>query len=100
TSISVSPDSAALKVGKDAQLAVTAVYSDGSKKDVTSDADYRTANPSIAAVSDTGKVTAVGKGETTVTVAYEGKTYAVPVTVTEETTTPVKVTSISVSPDS
>jgi len=100
TSISVSPDSAALKVGKDAQLAVTAVYSDGSNKDVTSDADYRTANPSIAAVSDTGKVTAVGKGETTVTVAYEGKTYAVPVTVTEETTTPVKVTSISVSPDS
>lgn len=99
TSISVSPDSAALKVGKDAQLAVTALYSDGSKKDVTSDADYSTANPSIATVSDTGKVTALGKGETTVTASYEGKSYEVPVAVSEETTTPVELTSISVSPN-
>lgn len=100
TSISVLPDSVALKVGKDAQLTVNAVYSDGSKKDVTKDADYRVANSAIATVSDTGKVAAIGKGETTVTVSYEGKTYEVPVTVTEETTTPVKLTSISVSPNS
>ncbi|MCY7487853.1 S8 family serine peptidase [Paenibacillus alvei] len=100
TSISVSPNSVALKVGKNAQLTVNAVYSDGSKKDVTNDADYSVAHSAIATVSDTGKVAAIGKGETTVTVSYEGKTYEAPVTVTEETTSPVKLTSISVSPDS
>ncbi|MEC0241272.1 S8 family serine peptidase [Paenibacillus dokdonensis] len=101
TSITVSPDRVALKVGKDTQLAATAVYSDGSKKEVTSDAVYSAADTGIATVSDTGKVTAVKEGETTVTVSYEGKTYEVSVKVTDETTTPVEpeLKSITVSPD-
>lgn len=100
TSLSVSPDSVPLKVGKDAQLAVNAVYSDGSKKDVTSNADYSVPDTGVVTVNNTGKVTAIGKGETTVTVSYGGKTSKVPVSVTEETTTPVKLTAISVSPNS
>lgn len=101
TSISVSPESLALQVGKDGQLTVTAAYSDNSKKEVTSDADYSVGDSGIATVSDTGKVTAVGVGETTVVVSYEGKTYEVSVKVTDEPTTPVdpELTSITVSPD-
>ncbi|TCZ75471.1 hypothetical protein E0485_17220 [Paenibacillus albiflavus] len=101
TSISVSPKSVNLTVGKVAQLAVTAVYSDGSKEDVTSDAAYSVPDTGIVTVSDTGKVTAVEIGETTVTVSYEGEISKVPVSVTDDTTTPVDpvLTSISVSPN-
>jgi hypothetical protein len=49
---------------KTKQLAVTARYSDGSKRDVTDLALFATNNPSTATISKNGLVTAGGRGDT------------------------------------
>jgi hypothetical protein len=53
------------KAGAGASLTVTALESDGSKRDVTSLARYFSNNPSVAEIND-GRVTAKGPGDTNV----------------------------------
>ncbi|AEG14452.1 Ig domain protein group 2 domain protein [Desulfofundulus kuznetsovii DSM 6115] len=80
-SISVVPARVDLAVGATWQLAVTAHYSDGSTRDVTSQAGYSSGDVSVAMVNSSGLVTGKAQGSTTITVSYEGKTATVPVTV-------------------
>ena len=56
------------------QLIVIAKMSDGTSMIVTNEATYNSSNPSAATVSDTGLVSGVQKGTTTITAGYEGKT--------------------------
>jgi secreted pullulanase len=73
-----------LQVGTTHQTAVYAKYSDGSKKNVTGRAAYSSDKPSVAVVSTGGLVTAIGAGDATITVTYNGMSENVAVAVTTE----------------
>jgi hypothetical protein len=68
------------KTGQKVQIKLTATLSDGTKKDVTQYADWKTAAYKIAEVKG-GLVTANGYGKTKVTARYEGKSVSIPVEV-------------------
>jgi len=73
TGISVSPRSFSMSfTGAQQSLSVTARYSDGSSKDVTSSAAYATSNSAVATVSTNGVVTAADNGNTNITASYSG----------------------------
>nr|WP_275581977.1 Ig-like domain-containing protein [Brevibacillus fulvus] len=67
-----------MKTGQTEQLVATAVYSNGTTRDVSSEADWTTRNYKIADVVD-GLVTATGSGKTTLSVKYGGKTLTIPI---------------------
>jgi large repetitive protein len=81
THITVAPDPVLLVALAQTQaLAVTAHYSDGSSRAVTSGISYSMANTSIATVNSAGVITAVREGNTSVTVYVPGASpVAVPV---------------------
>ncbi|SHJ28441.1 YD repeat-containing protein [Clostridium cavendishii DSM 21758] len=58
--------------GGEGSIIVTALYSDGSKKDVTNKAVYMSSNPEIAIVTNEGKIEKRRIGQTTVTASYFG----------------------------
>ncbi|NGQ97126.1 S8 family serine peptidase, partial [Brevibacillus sp. SYP-B805] len=92
-SLSVTPASVSLLVGATQQLTVTATYSDGTTKDVTSQATYQTVDPNIATVSASGLLTGIAPGNTTVNIAYAGRTTSVSAKI-------IAVQSLSVTPAS
>ena len=72
-SIEVFPANAVLGVpGAKQQLAVTARYGDGTARDVTAEAFLVSSNTEVATVDRAATVTAIRRGETTVTARYEG----------------------------
>lgn len=75
------------------QLTVTATYASG-PRDVTSEATYESSAPSVATVSESGLVAAVGEGSATITVSYGGLTDTCAVTVTDP------IEGLSVEPSS
>ena len=70
--IQVGPCPARLSRGGWLQLAVWADYNDGSRLEVTPSATYSTSNVLVAAVDASGRVTADGAGEATVTASFGG----------------------------
>ncbi|MEO3947259.1 Ig-like domain-containing protein [Gorillibacterium sp. CAU 1737] len=70
-----------MKSGDDQQLTLTVTFSDGSKKDVTADAEWTTSSYKIADVSPAGLVKATGYGKANITAKYGSKTVTVPVDV-------------------
>lgn len=60
-------------------LQVTALWSDGSREDVTPLCRFRTNDDSIATVSADGAVTSTGPGDTHIIAFYDNGIYAVPV---------------------
>jgi uncharacterized protein YjdB len=92
--VAVSPAAASLAVGQTVQLVATPQDADGnplSGRVVT----WASTNPGVATVNGAGLVTAVAAGAATVTVACEGQSNAVAITVTM-----VPVASVAVSPPS
>jgi hypothetical protein len=73
TSIEVSPNHPALKEGESEQLAVTAVFSDGRRQDISAEARYRSSNETVATVEG-GKVEAKDYGQATIIVSYRRHT--------------------------
>ena len=69
-SIRVDPKERTFKKDETQQLKVTAVFSDGSQKDVTRHALYTLAKGEIASVNDGGQVKAADHGEAVVIVSY------------------------------
>jgi len=59
-------------IGDGQQLNVRAVYSDGSDRDVTALAAYFSGNDGVVKVSESGRVSVLARGETFVTVRFEG----------------------------
>lgn len=59
--------------GTTTQYTATATYSDGSSKDVTRSATWRSSAEGIATVDSAGVVTARGSGQTIITATFEGK---------------------------
>jgi hypothetical protein len=78
-SITVSPTSQALVVGQSVQITAVGTYGHGAnhpavQHDVTGQAKWTSSSPSVATVSATGLVSAVGDGTTTVTASMNGFT--------------------------
>ncbi|UKK96761.1 Ig-like domain-containing protein [Brevibacillus brevis] len=69
-----------LKVGESKDLKVSVIYTDKTKVDVTTDADWISTNSSVVTVAD-GKITAVKAGRATIAATYNGKVVKIQVTV-------------------
>lgn len=67
-----------IQEGMSEQVTLTAIYADGSTKDVTQEAQWTSKADTIAQVSN-GLVTGTGAGKTTVTAKYKNKKITVPV---------------------
>jgi hypothetical protein len=82
TRIEVEPKERVLRPGAVQQLLTTAVYSDGSRRDVTPLADYKSNETAIAGTDDTGLLTTTRlAGEAAVMVRYMGQVAVARVTV-------------------
>ena len=68
-SIAVTPANPSIAVGKQQQFTATGTYSDGSKKDLTSSANWTSSAPSVATISSGGLATGVAAGTTTIQAA-------------------------------
>jgi hypothetical protein len=58
-------------VGETSQLAVTAVYNDGTTKDVTSECQWNVSNPSVVRIAGDGLLTVEALGRTFISVNYQ-----------------------------
>lgn len=72
-SLTVDQQKLLMKKGDSKKIALTATYADGSSKNVADQADWTSSNPQVAAVQ-TGTITAISSGETTITAVFENKT--------------------------
>jgi hypothetical protein len=70
--LKVYPPHRLMKPGDEQHLAVLAALSDGSERDVTAAARFDTINEGVATVRPTGLAKAVGRGEASVMVRYQG----------------------------
>jgi hypothetical protein len=66
--------SASVAEGATLQLRATAAYSDGSSRDVSTQASWTSSRPSVASVSATGLVTAATTGTTDLSATFQGQT--------------------------
>jgi subtilisin family serine protease len=95
-SILVTPVSASIQVGQTQQYTATAIYSNGSEKDVTGQAAWFSSNSSVATINS-GLALGVSPGNTDITAVYSDLSSNVAtLTVTEPT--PVTLESITVTP--
>ena len=84
-SLSVHPPSAVVRSnGQSFQLAIVATYSDGTTRDVTDLAVYRTSNKSSVAVELGGRLTTASIGEAFITAAFDTHTVGTPLIVLAE----------------
>lgn len=94
-SLQLQPEKGFLQRGQKQQLQLTAVYSDGKKRDVTGQALFESNDPAMAEVSDKGLVTIADiPGKVAVMVRYQGRVAvfnaAVPLGARVEKLPPVK----------
>ena len=71
--LQVEPKQATLNVGAEAQLKVTARYSDNSTADVTHWVKFNSNNEGVASVDDSGRVKINGSGEAAVTLWFSSR---------------------------
>jgi uncharacterized protein YjdB len=93
SSISVSSNSLSIAYGATEQFTATAEYSDGSTKDITATATWKSSNAAVATISAAGLATAASAGSSTITASLNGVSGSTTLAVTG-------ITSISVSPAS
>ncbi|MGH9496862.1 MAG: Ig-like domain-containing protein [Candidatus Sulfotelmatobacter sp.] len=79
--MSVSSASSTVKVGSMVQLTAMASYSDGSSKDVTSQATWMSSNTANATVSSAGAVTGLAAGTSAITATFSGQSGSMTVTI-------------------
>jgi hypothetical protein len=73
TGLTISGNLSIVAIGKTSQLTATLRKSDGSSQNVTNDSEWSSDNTSVATISSTGVLTAVGFGTTKVTARYGQK---------------------------
>ncbi len=82
-SLDVSPVGPSVAVGTSVQATATAVYSDGSKIDVTTQVAWTSSNTAVATIgAATGKAVGVASGTSTLGASYQGKAGNTTLTVT------------------
>ncbi|MFH1923532.1 MAG: DUF1549 domain-containing protein [Planctomycetota bacterium] len=87
-SITVTPEEQVLEKGGTHQLSATAVFSDGSQKDITHRAVYTSSEEGVAAVDGTGKVQASDFGQSHIVVSYLRQTDTVRIVVPQPLPSP------------
>lgn len=98
SSIAITPPSATILSGTTAQLMAVGTYSDGRTADISSSVVWTTGSSSTATVSNTGLVTGVVSGETSVSAELDGITSPpVGITVTPATLIDIVLTPASAS---
>ena len=80
-SVEISPFAPTLPIGGALDLTATAVFTDGSKADVTSSATWASSPPDVVSVTPSGVVTGLKAGSAVVTATFSGIFGATPVTV-------------------
>ncbi len=73
TKLEVFPKSRVMQPGEQQQLAITAVWSDGRREDVTGTTQFDALNDSVAAITPAGLITAKKAGETHVMIRFGGQ---------------------------
>jgi hypothetical protein len=81
SAIALSPDPCAVGRSDSIHMSALATLPDGTKKDVSSEADWTTANSNTATVDSSGVVVGVNAGVTSITAAYSGATGSLDCTV-------------------
>lgn len=82
--LTITPKTKTLTVGGTYQAKVVATYKDGTKADVTADAEWASKRDTIASVDNEdskGLITAVAKGTTTITAKVGNKTATISITI-------------------
>jgi hypothetical protein len=96
-SISITPSLAEIAAGSDEQLVVTAIYSNGTKKDLpASDITWTSSNTGAATIGNSGATAGLmstsNPGTTTITATYQGISISTTLTVTAATLVSIEVT--------
>jgi Protein of unknown function (DUF1549)/Protein of unknown function (DUF1553) len=73
TKMEIFPPARVMTKGETQRLAVTAIWSDGRREDVTGTAQYDALNEAVASITPTGMVTAKASGETHMMVRFMGQ---------------------------
>jgi len=73
TKLEVFPTTRVMVPGEQQQLAITAVWSDGRREDVTSTAQFDALNDSVAGITNAGLITAKKAGETHIMIRFGGQ---------------------------
>jgi hypothetical protein len=71
--LEIFPPARLMQAGEQQQLAVTAIWSDGQREDVTSTTQFDALNEAVASVTPTGLVTARSAGETHIMIRFGGQ---------------------------
>jgi hypothetical protein len=92
-SIAVTPVGLTLAIGINQQYVATVTYTDGTSADLSSGVTWTSSSTSVATVNNSGLVTTVAPGQTTITASIAGQSDTSTLTVV-----PAHLTSIDVSP--
>jgi 6-phosphogluconolactonase len=92
SSIAITPASPSIVLGTTTQLTATGSYSDGTKKDISSQVTWGSATSTVATVSTTGLATSVAVGTSAITAMLSGVTGNDTLTVTAATVVSIAIT--------
>lgn len=72
--IQVTPADKSIAKGNSLQLTATAIYSDGTQKNVSSSASWQASPASVATITGAGNLTGLGKGNASITATFQEMT--------------------------
>src|SRR5277367_622652 len=97
TAIAVGPPDSSAAMGLSSQFRATGVFTDGSKRDLSSVVIWRSANSAAASITNTGLATAVGPGSTTISASLRRMSGSTAFNVTAATLVAIDVTPTNAS---
>ncbi len=84
TQLNISSSSTQVAYGENLQLHAQAVYSDGSKKDVSNQATWSSSSTGIATIDNNGQLSSHQAGDTVVSASFDGITNTLPISIYRE----------------
>jgi uncharacterized protein YjdB len=91
TTVSVTPQAATVTAGATQQFAATAIYSDGSKTDVTLSGSWSSSNVAVATINSAGVAKSISAGTAAITASTGGKSGTSSLTVAAPVLTEITV---------
>ena len=97
TDIAVGPPDSSVAMGLSSQFTATALYSDGSKRDVSSQVAWSSANAAAARINNSGLATTAGPGSTMITATMGKMSGSTTLSVTPATLVVIDLTPMNAS---